>query len=195
MALDDEAQRIAEEVLGINVLKQLGMAVPEFWDGSYVIIQTTPKPKDQQVKGFPYAVALDLKVIASTAEGYVPGQIVGWEDEIAEIVGKGHSVTVSPEKIRTCRTDEYTLNHGPFDSLVIAEGKDEFWNITMNTIYSYGDLLSGGCQIGYALNKNSFNEGICRCNIQFAFIPTGEKPRPIVRIDEQGFSKGLIVCD
>lgn len=181
MALDEETKRIAEEVMGENVLIQLGMVVPDFFEYPYVIAKLVVLPKgshpsEQFIKRF------EPRVMVATASGYAQGQAIRWEDGIAEIIGKGYALTVSPERIRTCGTDDYTLNEGPFDSLVVAECSADFWGRGMNTIYSYGDMISWGRHIGYGLNKNGFNEGVCKCNIHFAFVPAGETERDVVYI-------------
>ena len=188
MALDDDTRKIAEEVMGGNVLRQLGMVVPEFFGYPYVIVKLAVLPKGSHPSE-QFIHRFEPRVMAATAEGYALGQAIRWEDEIAEMVGKGYALTISPEKIRAYRTDDYTLNQGPFDSLVISEANADLWERSINTIYSHRDGLNWGRSIGNGLNQHDFNEGICKCDIHFAFVPAGESARDVVGIRD--FEDGI----
>lgn len=193
MALDDKARRTAEEVMGINVLKQLGLVVPDFFDGQYMIVKMSPKPKEDQHQNYPHVVALEPKVIASTYPKYAAGAILDLEKQLAEIAGDGCNVAVSPDEIRgRTATDRRTLENEPFDSLVAAEvraGEGGLGN--PQVFYIHGSALSHGRRIAYSsLDGKILSECLCRAYVHFAFVPAGEKDRSSMGITGQ-FSEGV----
>jgi hypothetical protein len=196
MALDDKARRIAEEVMGINVLKQLELVVPDFFDRDYMIVKMSPKPEDQQHQHYPHVVALEPRVMASTHPRYPAGAILDLEKQLAEMAGEGYNVAVSPDKIRgRISTDRRTLENEPFDSLVIAEvraGEGGFGNPEI--FYVQGGALRWGRRIAYSsLDEKIFDEALCRSNVHFAFVPAGETGRKLAAIRK--FSDGIVTVE
>jgi hypothetical protein len=195
MPLDEETQRIAEEVMGTNVLRQLGMAVPDFWDKDYMIVRMVPKPEDQQSRHFPFVVALEPKVMASKNPRYPVGRLIGFGHEMMDAVREGYNLAVSPNEIRgnwIVRHKPKFLDEEPRDRLVCAEVElGEHGFAGPDVFYEHAGHLVHGREILYGhLNEENFSVGVCRCNIHFAFVQKGETPRKIMAM-EKTFAEGL----
>ena len=115
--------QIANEVLGENILRQIELVVPDFFDNDYVIFQLKPKPEHEQGPGYPHRTDLEPIVVYSTIEEFTQGQKVDPLQDFKQISRTGCSITISPRNIRNPRfpMPEEDLEKCPCDYLVIAE--------------------------------------------------------------------------
>ena len=174
MTLDATTQQILNEVMGPNVLRQIELIVPDFFDGKYII--TKMVPKDDQPT--PLVKYLKTQVVASSDPKYAPGTDLDVHDELGALVREGYNITVHPPRIRDHGTDAYTLESSPHDRVAIAEAETEDgWN-NPRVFYANRASIYGGKNIRFgALEESDWSMAVCRCNVHFAFVPKGEEKR------------------
>ena len=164
------------EVTGTNILKQLGVVVPDFFDRNHVVMQMQPKPTEYQIT--PHIKYLWPVVVESTHTKYTEGywfDMVQTDEPIKNILDEGFNLLLSPDIARRNRihySDEL-LEERPVDSLVIAtvDNSNSIFEGS-NPFYSHNPLRS--FSRAYGFNRDDFGESLCRGKIHFAFLPEAE---------------------
>ncbi len=171
---------IAKETMGINVLKQLKKAVPNFFRQDYIIMKMVNKPLEEQTT--PLVKYQEPRVMASKNPFYPVDSVLNLEDKLTEVMKEGNCVTVSPREIREpgIATSQEMLETEPFDKFVIAQvemgagtgfGEPRIMYSNNATLRKRGDISYG------TLQARDFIDGVCRNNIHFAFVPVKDIDR------------------
>ncbi len=161
------------ECIGENVLKQLLVVEPHFFETPYAIAKLVAKSAELQPEHYPFVESYDLIVQSSSQNDLIIGQPITDYSEILERVNSGTAIIASSHKIRGfINPSQEILAYGPFDQLVVAEVFGDCDRV--HAIYNAATASKAGIFPNY-FTCQQFQLAIARNYVHFAFLPAANR--------------------